>query len=62
MSHPHAMAAANAVLRAAEAWRDDLLPGTSTAGARTTNALTAAVDAYRQAAAQPQPAATPEMP
>jgi hypothetical protein len=54
MSHPYAAAAANDVLRAAEAWRDDLLPGTSTAGARTTRALSEAVDRYRDAVARPQ--------
>lgn len=54
MSHPHATAAANDVLRAAEAWRDDVIPGTSTAGARTARALTEAVDRYRAAVARPQ--------
>ena len=48
MAHPWAMAAAHKVLKAAEAWRDALIPNTSTATQPAARNLAEAVDEYRR--------------
>lgn len=54
MPYPYSLAAAGAVLDAAEAWRDAVIPNTSSAAYAEHRALVDAIDAWRSERARPQ--------